>query len=143
MAAMAPGTISSPGSPRARIWFRLCDSQAPAYRSGQGAGRHVGGLLWNRARSRGHNHHRSRRRGRRIGLFARQARRTVDIALAKTVDGTKAGYVVVAGKRYEEFAVELGKHVDYLIVIGTDWKVIPLDTIPGHRAKDEDYKRCE
>jgi len=55
--------------------------------------------------------------------------RSVDIALAKTIDGPKAGYVVVAGKRYEEFAVELGKHVDYLIVIGTDWKVIPLENM--------------
>ncbi|HWQ20161.1 MAG TPA: 3-dehydroquinate synthase II [Methanotrichaceae archaeon] len=55
--------------------------------------------------------------------------RSVDIALAKTVDGPKAGYVVVAGKMYEEFAVELGRHVDYLIVIGTDWKVIPLENM--------------
>lgn len=55
--------------------------------------------------------------------------RSVDIALAKTIDGPKAGYVVVAGKRYEEFAVELGRHVDYLIVIGTDWKVIPLENM--------------
>jgi 3-dehydroquinate synthase II len=54
---------------------------------------------------------------------------SVDIALAKTVDGVKAGYVVIAGKKYEEFAVELGKHLDYLIVIGTDWKVIPLENM--------------
>ena len=61
----------------------------------------------------------------------------MDIALAKTVEGPKAGYVVVAGKRYEQFAVELGKHVDYLLVIGTDWKVIPLENmIAGlHGAK--------
>jgi 3-dehydroquinate synthase II len=54
---------------------------------------------------------------------------SMDIALAKTVEGPKAGYVVVAGKRYEQFAVELGKHVDYLLVIGTDWKVIPLENM--------------
>jgi 3-dehydroquinate synthase II len=62
---------------------------------------------------------------------------SMDIALAKTVEGPKAGYVVVAGKRYEQFAVELGKHVDYLLVIGTDWKVIPLENmIAGlHDAK--------
>jgi len=62
---------------------------------------------------------------------------SMDIALAKTVEGPKAGYVVVAGKRYEQFAVELGKHVDYLLVIGTDWKVIPLENmIAGlHGAK--------
>jgi 3-dehydroquinate synthase II len=54
---------------------------------------------------------------------------SMDIALAKTVEGPKAGYVVIAGKRYEQFAVELGKHVDYLLVIGTDWKVIPLENM--------------
>ena len=54
---------------------------------------------------------------------------SMDIALAKTIEGPKAGYVVVAGKRYEQFAVELGKHVDYLTVIGTDWKVIPLENM--------------
>jgi 3-dehydroquinate synthase II len=54
---------------------------------------------------------------------------SMDIALAKTIEGPKAGYVVVAGKRYEQFAVELGKHVDYLLVIGTDWKVIPLENM--------------
>lgn len=54
---------------------------------------------------------------------------SMDISLAKTIEGAKAGYVVVAGKRYEQFAVELGKHVDYLLVIGTDWKVIPLENM--------------
>lgn len=54
---------------------------------------------------------------------------SMDISLAKTIEGPKAGYVVVAGKRYEQFAVELGKHVDYLLVIGTDWKVIPLENM--------------
>ncbi len=54
---------------------------------------------------------------------------SMDIALAKTIEGQKAGYVVIANKKYEQFAVELGKHVDYLIVIGTDWKVIPLENM--------------
>jgi 3-dehydroquinate synthase II len=54
---------------------------------------------------------------------------SMDIALAKNIEGPKAGYVVVAGKNYEQFAVELGKHVDYLLVIGTDWKVIPLENM--------------
>lgn len=60
-----------------------------------------------------------------------------DIALAKAVKGTKAGYVIIAGKEYEQFAVELGKHVDYLIAIGTDWKVIPLENmIAGLQGRD-------
>lgn len=40
-----------------------------------------------------------------------------------------AGYVVIKNKKYEQFAVELGKSCDYLIVIGTDWKVIPLENL--------------
>ena len=54
---------------------------------------------------------------------------SMDYALAKTISGTKAAYVVIAGKKYEQFAVEMGKHVDYLLVIGTDWKVIPLENM--------------
>jgi 3-dehydroquinate synthase II len=52
-----------------------------------------------------------------------------DIAKAKAIDGPKAGYVVITDKKYEQFAVELGKYVDHLIVIGTDWKVIPLENM--------------
>jgi 3-dehydroquinate synthase II len=40
-----------------------------------------------------------------------------------------AGYVVIQNKKYEEFAAELGKVCDYLIVVGTDWKVIPLENL--------------
>ena len=55
-----------------------------------------------------------------------------DIAEAQhlTREGkTVAGYVVIKNKKYEQFAVELGKSCDYLIVIGTDWKVIPLENL--------------
>jgi 3-dehydroquinate synthase II len=54
---------------------------------------------------------------------------SLDGALIKTVSGTKAAYVVIANKKYEEFAVEMGRIVDYLLVIGTDWKVIPLENM--------------
>lgn len=54
---------------------------------------------------------------------------SMDITTAKTVQGTKAAYVVVANKKFEQFAVEMGRHVDYLLVIGTDWKVIPLENM--------------
>ncbi|UZE91973.1 MAG: 3-dehydroquinate synthase II [Methanosarcinales archaeon] len=47
-----------------------------------------------------------------------------------------AAYVVIKGKNYEEFAAALGKVCDHLVVIGTDWKVIPLEnliaTLQGH-----------
>lgn len=39
------------------------------------------------------------------------------------------GYVVIRDKRYEHFAAELGKVCDFLIVTGTDWKVIPLENL--------------
>lgn len=55
-----------------------------------------------------------------------------DIAEAQSLRSqgkTVAGYVVIRNKRYEEFALELGKSCDYLIVIGTDWKVIPLENL--------------
>ena len=42
---------------------------------------------------------------------------------------TVAGYVVIRDKSYERFAVELGYVCDYLIAIGTDWKVIPLENL--------------
>lgn len=40
-----------------------------------------------------------------------------------------AGYVVIKDKFYEKFAAELGKVCDYLLVTGTDWKVIPLENL--------------
>ncbi len=55
-----------------------------------------------------------------------------DIANARRLAGdgkTVAGYVIIKNKKYEEFALELGKTCDYLVVIGTDWKVIPLENL--------------
>ena len=42
---------------------------------------------------------------------------------------TVAGYVVIQNKEYERFASELAQHTRYIIVIGTDWKVIPLENL--------------
>jgi len=42
---------------------------------------------------------------------------------------TVGGYVVIKDKHYERFAAEMGKICDYLIVTGTDWKVIPLENL--------------
>ncbi|HII91116.1 MAG TPA: 3-dehydroquinate synthase II [Methanosarcina sp.] len=39
------------------------------------------------------------------------------------------GYVIIRDKRYENFAAELGKVCDFLIVTGMDWKVIPLENL--------------
>ena len=57
-------------------------------------------------------------------------RRDCTLALQLKEKGhTTAGYVVIQNKHYEEFAVELGTICDYIIVIGTDWKVIPLENL--------------
>ncbi len=40
-----------------------------------------------------------------------------------------AAYVIIRNKEYENFAAEMGSICDYLIVIGTDWQVIPLENL--------------
>jgi 3-dehydroquinate synthase II len=40
-----------------------------------------------------------------------------------------AGYVELSGKAYERFAVALADYCNYVIVIGKDWKIIPLENI--------------
>ncbi|OPY47936.1 MAG: 3-dehydroquinate synthase [Methanosaeta sp. PtaU1.Bin028] len=52
-----------------------------------------------------------------------------DIGLARSLDCPLAGYVEIRSKRDEEFAVDLGRDVDYLLAVGTDWKVIPLENM--------------
>ncbi|MCE8422756.1 MAG: 3-dehydroquinate synthase II [Candidatus Methanoperedens sp.] len=55
-----------------------------------------------------------------------------DIKEAQRLSGegkNVAGYVVIKNKKYEQFAAELGRSCDYLLVIGTDWKVIPLENL--------------
>jgi len=52
-----------------------------------------------------------------------------DRALAEGISGSTAAYVIIAGKKYEQFAVEMGRAVQYLLVTGTDWKVIPLENM--------------
>ena len=56
--------------------------------------------------------------------------RDINLALQLKDKGLKtAGYVVIKNKQYEEFAAELGRICDYIIVVGTDWKVIPLENL--------------
>jgi 3-dehydroquinate synthase II len=49
----------------------------------------------------------------------------------KSTFGTKpnAGYVELRGKKYEQFAVDIADYCNYVIVIGKDWKIIPLENI--------------
>jgi 3-dehydroquinate synthase II len=48
-----------------------------------------------------------------------------------------AGYVELRGKAYERFAVTLADFCDYVIVIGTDWKIIPLENIIAELQRKE------
>ncbi len=57
---------------------------------------------------------------------------SMDIITAQKLSSegkTVAGYVIILNKEYERFAAELGRACDYLIVVGTDWKVIPLENL--------------
>ena len=40
-----------------------------------------------------------------------------------------AGYIELTGKDYERFAVNIADYANYVIVIGKDWKIIPLENI--------------
>jgi 3-dehydroquinate synthase II len=42
---------------------------------------------------------------------------------------TVAAYVEISSKKHEELASKLGKVADYLILLGKDWTVIPLENI--------------
>ncbi len=57
----------------------------------------------------------------------------------KQAYGTKqtAAYVVIRGKEYERFAVDVSDHCNYVIVIGEDWKIIPLENIIAELQKKE------
>ena len=57
---------------------------------------------------------------------------SMDIITAQKLSSegkTVAGYVIILNKEYERFAAELGRVCDYLVVVGTDWKVIPLENL--------------
>ena len=55
-----------------------------------------------------------------------------DLADAKKAKGegkTVCAYIKITDKLHEQLAVKLGPIVDYIILIGTDWTVIPLENI--------------
>jgi 3-dehydroquinate synthase II len=47
------------------------------------------------------------------------------------------GYVIIRNKSYENFAAEMGKICDYLLVTGTDWKVIPLENLIAELQREK------
>ncbi|MGO9386774.1 MAG: 3-dehydroquinate synthase II [Methanobacterium sp.] len=48
-----------------------------------------------------------------------------------------AAYVEISSKKHEKLASYLGKYVDYLILLGKDWKVIPLENIIAELQKED------
>jgi 3-dehydroquinate synthase II len=52
---------------------------------------------------------------------------------------TVAAYVEISSKKHEELASKLGKVVDYLVLLGKDWTVIPLENIIAE-LQGEDVK---
>ncbi|OKY77345.1 MAG: 3-dehydroquinate synthase [Candidatus Methanohalarchaeum thermophilum] len=60
-----------------------------------------------------------------------------DLEEIEGTQGDKAEYVVIGGKEDEEFATEIAEHVDYLVVRGMDWEIIPLENlIASLQSKD-------
>lgn len=46
-----------------------------------------------------------------------------------SLTGETAAYVIVSDKAHERFARDIAEACDHLIVIGTDWKIIPLENL--------------
>jgi len=56
--------------------------------------------------------------------------RDAEIAFELKGEGKRvAAYVEIRSKAHEELARRLGRTVDYLILVGEDWKIIPLENI--------------
>lgn len=49
----------------------------------------------------------------------------------------KAGYVEIASKLHERLAAEEAKIADYIIVVGKDWRVIPLENLIAELQKEK------
>lgn len=63
-----------------------------------------------------------------------------DLANIKNIDkGQTAGYIELLDERYERLASKIGEHADYIIIIGEDWEVIPLENLIAE-LQDEDVK---
>lgn len=58
-----------------------------------------------------------------------QSKDLYKIKKAKKEDKPVAAYMEITSKKHEELATLLGQEADYLILLGKDWKVIPLENI--------------
>ena len=54
----------------------------------------------------------------------------------KSKGKTVAAYIEITSKRLEELASEAGRSADYVILVGKDWKIIPLENIIADLQKE-------
>jgi 3-dehydroquinate synthase II len=50
---------------------------------------------------------------------------------------TVASYIEIKSKKHEELATEIGRSADYVILVGSDWKIIPLENIIADLQKED------
>ena len=55
---------------------------------------------------------------------------------AKNQQKTVCAYIEITDKLHEQLAVVLGRVVDYIILVGTDWTIIPLENIIADLQKE-------
>lgn len=55
---------------------------------------------------------------------------------AKNKGKTVCAYIEITDKLHEQLAVVLGRVVDYIILVGTDWTIIPLENIIADLQKE-------
>jgi len=68
----------------------------------------------------------------------KEVQNSKDVKILKKIKAPKkAGYVEIASKEHERLAAEEAKIADYIVVVGKDWKVIPLENLIAelHREK--------
>lgn len=72
--------------------------------------------------------------------LAKNLNESKDLANAKDAKNkgkTVCAYIEITDKLHEQLAVVLGKVVDYIILVGTDWTVIPLENIIADLQKED------
>ncbi len=61
-----------------------------------------------------------------------------DVAALESLDGvTSAAYVRIQDKSYEEYAAELGRHADNVVVVAENWEIIPLENLIADLQAEE------
>lgn len=67
----------------------------------------------------------------------RESKDLLAVKKLKRKEKPVAAYVEITSKKHEQLASQLGKIADYLILMGRDWKVIPLENIIAELQKED------